>query len=87
MGVPSLGFYGLTHRTRSGFTGSGRVRVLKSQPKTRPNPPRMTLYMGVKFNNLKNVLIQRDKDHKVIPIVYKWGHPWMLLHQLEQSLA
>ncbi len=40
--------------------------------------------MGVKFDNLRNVLIQGDK---VIPIIRKWGHPWMLLHQPEHSLA
>jgi hypothetical protein len=33
--------------------------------------------MGVRLNNLKNVLVQGDK---VTPIVHKWGHPWMLLH-------
>jgi hypothetical protein len=40
--------------------------------------------MGVRLDNLKNVLVQ---GNKVIPIVHKWGHPWMLLHQPEQSLA
>jgi hypothetical protein len=40
--------------------------------------------MGVKFDNLRNVLIQGDK---VIPVVRKWGHPWMLLYQPEHSLA
>jgi hypothetical protein len=40
--------------------------------------------MGVRLDNLKNVLVQGDK---VTPIVRKWGHPWMLLHQPEQSLA
>lgn len=40
--------------------------------------------MGVKLDNLQNALIQGDN---IVPIVRKWGHPWMLLHQLEQSLA
>jgi hypothetical protein len=41
--------------------------------------------MGVKLDNLQNVLIQ---GNKTIPVVRKWGHPWMLLHQpLEQSIA
>jgi hypothetical protein len=40
--------------------------------------------MGVKLDNLENVLIQGDN---IVPVVRKWGHPWMLLHQLEQSLA
>ena len=44
--------------------------------------------MGVKFDNLENVLVQGDKK---IPIVRKWGHPWMLLYrqkyQLERSVA
>ena len=40
--------------------------------------------MGVRFDNLRNVLLQ---GHRVIPIICKWGHPWMLLHQPEKSLA
>ncbi|XMA09892.1 hypothetical protein WAI453_002683 [Rhynchosporium graminicola] len=32
--------------------------------------------LGVKFDNLRNVLQQGDK---VIPVVRKWGHPWMML--------
>ena len=44
--------------------------------------------MGVRFDNLENVLVQGDKR---IPIVRKWGHPWLLLHQqkyqLERSVA
>ncbi|KAF8854920.1 hypothetical protein BDZ45DRAFT_627121 [Acephala macrosclerotiorum] len=40
--------------------------------------------MGVKLDNLENVLIQ---GNKVVPVVRKWGHPWMLLHQHEQSMA
>jgi hypothetical protein len=33
--------------------------------------------MGVRLDNLKNVLVQ---GNKVTPIICKWGHPWMLLH-------
>jgi hypothetical protein len=40
--------------------------------------------MGVRFDNLKNVLIQ---GNKVIPIVRKWGHPWMLLDKLEKTIT
>ena len=40
--------------------------------------------MGVKLENLANVLIQGEK---VVPIVRKWGHPWMLLHHPEEALA
>jgi hypothetical protein len=40
--------------------------------------------IGVRLDNLKNILVQRNK---VIPIIRKWGHPWMLLHQPEQSLT
>jgi len=40
--------------------------------------------MGVKFDNLRNVLIQGTK---IVPIIRKFGHPFMLLHNVEQSLA
>jgi hypothetical protein len=40
--------------------------------------------MGVKLDNLANVLIQGEK---VVPIVCKWGHLWMLLHHSEEALA
>jgi hypothetical protein len=40
--------------------------------------------MGVKLDNLKNVLIQGIKS---VPIVRKWGHPWMLLHRTEETMA
>ncbi len=40
--------------------------------------------MGVRFDNLKNILIQ---GNKIVPIVRKWGHPWMLLDQLEETIA
>ena len=34
--------------------------------------------MGVRLDNLTNTLVQ---GNKVGPVVRKWGHPWMLLHQ------
>ena len=40
--------------------------------------------MGVRFDNLQNILIQ---GNKIIPIVRKWGHPWMLLNKPEETLA
>jgi hypothetical protein len=40
--------------------------------------------MGVKLDNLANVLIRGET---VVPIVRKWGHPWMLLHHPEEALA
>jgi hypothetical protein len=40
--------------------------------------------MGVMFDNLQNTLIQGDK---IVPIVRKWGHPFMLLDRPEQSFA
>jgi hypothetical protein len=40
--------------------------------------------IGVRFDNLRNILIQGDK---VVLIVRKWGHPWMLLDKLEETLA
>ena len=40
--------------------------------------------LGVQFDNLKNVLIQ---GNRTIPIVRKWGHPWMLLNKPEETLA
>ena len=40
--------------------------------------------MGVKLDNLQNVLIQ---GNKIVPVIRKWGHPWMLLHQPEHSIA
>ena len=40
--------------------------------------------MKVRLDNLENVLIQGDKR---VPIVRKWGHPWMLIDGLEQTLA
>ena len=40
--------------------------------------------MGVELRNKKNVLERADKR---VPIVRKWGHPWMLLHNLEKIAA
>lgn len=40
--------------------------------------------LGVKLDNLENVLVQGDNR---VPVVRKWGHPWLLLHQLEKSVA
>jgi len=40
--------------------------------------------MKVKLDNLQNVLVQGSK---VIPIVRKWGHPFMLLNCAEESYA
>lgn len=40
--------------------------------------------MGVILDNLRNFLIQGTK---IIPIVMKFGHPWMLLYNIEQSIA
>lgn len=39
--------------------------------------------MGVKFDNIDNILQQGDR---IVPIIRKWGHPWRLLSQ-EQNLA
>ena len=43
--------------------------------------------LRVKFDNLRNVLIQGSK---IVPIIRKWGHPWMLLDDeltLEKTIA
>ncbi|EAW21010.1 GAG-pre-integrase domain-containing protein [Aspergillus fischeri NRRL 181] len=40
--------------------------------------------MGVELRNKKNVLERGDKR---VPIVRKWEHPWMLLHNLEETAA
>jgi hypothetical protein len=40
--------------------------------------------LKIKFDNLDNVLIQNGKK---FPVVRKWGHPWLLLNQLEQTIA
>jgi len=40
--------------------------------------------LNVRYDNIRNVLVQGDKQ---IPIVRKWGHPWMLLHEKEQAIA
>ena len=40
--------------------------------------------LNIKLDNLENVLIQGDK---IVPVVRKWGHPWLLLNHNEQSIA
>ena len=40
--------------------------------------------MGVRLDNLKNVLVQ---GKKVVPVVRKWGHPWMLLDRIEETVT
>ncbi|KAH0425958.1 polyprotein [Colletotrichum camelliae] len=40
--------------------------------------------LGIKFDNLTNCLQQGTVR---VPVVRKWGHPWMLLSQLERGLA
>jgi hypothetical protein len=40
--------------------------------------------MNVKFDNLANVLIQ---GKKIVPVVRKWGHPWMLLNRKEEAIV
>jgi hypothetical protein len=40
--------------------------------------------IGAKLDNIDNMLVQGNLR---IPVVRKWGHPWMLLHNKEQSLA
>ena len=40
--------------------------------------------LGVKLDNLTNELIQGNKR---IPIIRKWGHPWLLLHTHEETAA
>ena len=38
----------------------------------------------VHFNNFKNILIQ---SNKIVLVVHKWGHFWMLFNQLKETLA
>ncbi|KAF6807096.1 hypothetical protein CPLU01_15834 [Colletotrichum plurivorum] len=40
--------------------------------------------LRIRFDNLANTLQQGDV---VVPIIRKWGHPWLLLGPPEQSLA
>ncbi|KAI1798510.1 putative transposase [Daldinia bambusicola] len=40
--------------------------------------------LGIFLNNVKNVLTHKDKEY---PIVRKWGHPWFLLNEREQTIA
>jgi hypothetical protein len=39
---------------------------------------------GVYFNNIHNVLVHNGKD---CPVIRKWGHPWLLLEDLESTVA
>ena len=39
---------------------------------------------GVKLDNIKNMLV---KGSLKVLVIQKWGHPWMLLHNDEQSIA
>ena len=38
----------------------------------------------VQFDNFKNILIQ---GNKIVPVIYKWEHLWMLFNQLKEILA
>jgi hypothetical protein len=40
--------------------------------------------LGVRLDNLANMLVQGDN---IVPIVRKWGHPWMLLQRQEEAIA
>ncbi len=40
--------------------------------------------LGVRLDNLTNELVQGSKK---VPIVRKWGHPWLLLHNDEETAA
>ena len=40
--------------------------------------------LGVRFDNIRNVLIQGEK---VVPIIRRWGHPWMLLNGNDETIA
>lgn len=40
--------------------------------------------LGVKLDNLHNLLVQGEKR---VPVIRKWGHPWLLLNQREKSIA
>jgi hypothetical protein len=40
--------------------------------------------LSIRFDNLHNELIQGKKR---VPIICRWGHPFLLLHQPEQSMA
>jgi hypothetical protein len=35
--------------------------------------------LGIQFDNLTNVIVQGKKK---VPVVRKWGHPWMLIDQM-----
>jgi hypothetical protein len=38
---------------------------------------------NIYFNNIHNVLVHRDKEYL---IVWKWGHPWLLIDESERSI-
>jgi hypothetical protein len=38
--------------------------------------------LGVRLDNLQNIIIQGKKR---IPIVRKWGHPWMMIHTMKDT--
>ena len=40
--------------------------------------------LRVKFDNLRNVLIQGDN---IFPVVRKWGYPWILLQSYEANIV
>jgi hypothetical protein len=40
--------------------------------------------LGVRHDNLTNELIQ---GNNIVPIIRKWGHPWMLLHRQEEAIT
>ena len=40
--------------------------------------------LGVRFDNLNNELVQ---GNHIVPVVRKFGHPFMLLHRPEESMA
>ncbi|RKF60251.1 hypothetical protein OnM2_052087 [Erysiphe neolycopersici] len=40
--------------------------------------------LKVSFDNFKNILIQ---GNKIVPIIRKWGHPWLLLHNPEKAIT
>ncbi|CCU78396.1 (conserved with many other fungi) [Blumeria hordei DH14] len=40
--------------------------------------------MGVKYDNLENVLVQGSKK---VPVVRKWGHPFMMTYNMEETAA
>jgi hypothetical protein len=39
---------------------------------------------NVYFNNVRDVLVHGDKEY---PVVWKWGHPWLLIDEAKKSIA